>query len=172
MQPKTIICIGGYARSGKTTTIEILESLGVPVFSASRFLHQVVEQAEKALWNPFELYDDVMTDRAKCICMAEEILIPVFGRKLFAHAMYDGAISTPEETVAIETIGGQEFQEFKMLARGHRLECWNVRSEREKSGVDIRQLLPEGQDIWNDGTIADWQKQIEDRVYLLRGGTN
>jgi hypothetical protein len=178
---KTIICVGGYARAGKSTTVEILESLDIPVFSASRFLHKAVDLTKGTVFEPWaaaikltDIAVDIVppSERMQCITMAERILVPTFGRKLFAHAMFDGLTAVDNQIVAIETIGGDEWQEFANLAEGHRLVIWNVRSEREQPGIDIRELIPDGQDIWNDETLEDWREYIENRVYFLKGGTN
>lgn len=142
----------------------------IPVFSASKLLHKAVDLANETMFCPEECVKDEMghynrpSDREQCICMAEDILVPTFGRRLFAHAMYDGAMDSASEIVAVESIGGEEWEEFKHLARGHVLEIWNIRSRREQPGIDIRQLMTEGQDLWNDDTIEEWQEYIGNRV--------
>lgn len=172
MEKKIIICIGGFSNSGKSTTVKILESLGVPVFSASRFLHKAVDLANETFFKadrPDPINYRWPTNRQQCITMAEEILVPTFGRRLFAHAMFDGVIESPERIVAIESIGEAEWEEFAKLARGHHLEIWNIRSLTEKPGIDIRELIPDGMDLWNTGTIEDLEKRIAKLHSLLLG---
>jgi hypothetical protein len=72
--------------------------------------------------------------------------------------------------VVIETIGGEE---FKLMAEALQKPylCWNIRREGGLKGVDIRELLEGGEDIWNDGSIEELHGKIEQGLARRRAFT-
>lgn len=158
-----IIFIGGYACSGKTSTLEILKKLGIPCYSTSALIHKVYKElalsgllSSKKLWgkeNKPELRECLIT-------LAEDVLVPAFGREIFAHTVIRQANFNPAPVVAVETVGGEEFRlGLKVIEKEYF--CWNIRRDSELKGVDLRELLEGGIDIWNNGSISDLAGTIE-----------
>lgn len=173
MRNKIIVFVGGYAEAGKTTTLNRLKDEGLTVFSSSELLHSVTWRivagilgTDKAnqLENKAKNYslktllgiDD--TVRGLYILIAEAILVPVFGREIFAHTVARKALQASDDLVFIETIGGREHalaeEHIQLLNPTALVLNLNLRRVGENKEADSRQLLPdlEGKtiEIWVD----------------------
>lgn len=168
---KTILVIGGYSRSGKTSSLSILRNLGIPYFSTSVLLDNFIESLEREFGVPIPT--EVEERRRHKITSAEKVLVPIFGRQIFSVKAAQAAMESEDDVVLIESIGGEEW-ELMAKAIGniayerlmnYRVYRFNVRSEREIPGVDIRQLLNNAVTIQNDGTLDDlaftWKETLE-----------
>jgi len=159
---KKIIIIGGYARSGKSTTVRILRNtFNIPCYSTSEVLHQVTNNLlTKTFDRPIPT--DVNEKRALCISVAEDALVPVFGRQVFAQAVAAKALSDLSPVVAIESVGGEEYMLLLDCLAGQPYQQfnWNLRRTHERAGIDLRKLLPDAIEIWADGSEAKLLTQI------------
>lgn len=126
MSQRPCVYLTGYARTGKTTLLTELKGRNWLVVSSSEILHKVTEKVLKE-FNP-ELYDKYMaipdkdadlayrkgkpiSKRDMLIMVAEEILVPMFGREIFALGVAKAAASGLEGHhvgCIIESIGGEE----------------------------------------------------------------
>lgn len=161
-----IIFIGGWARSGKSSTLNYLKTQGIPTYSTSALLHQtyrrLIEAKLKSFKRDFDIYDGNSKAelRQELITLAEDVLVPIFGREIFAHTIIRQANLDPAPIVAVETIGGEEFRlGLEMVEKEY--VCWNIRRDSELKGVDLRELLEGGVDIWNNGSLSDLSGRIE-----------
>jgi hypothetical protein len=161
-----VLFISGLARSGKTSTIDYLKSQGIPCLSTSVLLHQTYQNLiSTGLLAPNHYWKESNKPqlRKTLITLAEEVIVPVFGRESFAQTVIRQANEYPLPLVAVETIGGEEFKlGLETLEKPYF--CWNIRREGELKGVDIRELLEEGEDIWNDGSIEDLHLKIQQEL--------
>lgn len=170
----TIIFIGGFSRSGKSSTLEILKKLGIPCYSTSALLHQTYQSLIKAKLKSFKrdfnMYDDNNKDelRQELITLAEDVLVPVFGREIFAHTVIRQANLDPAPIVAVETVGGEEFRLGLEVIKEEWV-CWNIRRDGELKGVDLRELLDGGVDIWNNGGLEELREEVRRQVRLVKG---
>jgi hypothetical protein len=166
----TVLFIGGYSRTGKSETLKYLKSQGIPCYSTSALLHQVYQNLldtgmldAKAIWDE----EDKPELRRELTTLAEKVLVPVFGREAFSHTVIRQANLSSAPLVVIETIGGEEFKlGLEPLQKPYL--CWNIRREGELKGVDIRELLEGGEDIWNDGSIEELHWKIEQELARRR----
>jgi NADPH-dependent 7-cyano-7-deazaguanine reductase QueF-like protein len=172
-----IIFIGGYGRSGKSSTLEILKSLDIPCYSTSVLLHQtyrrLVEAKLKSFKLDFNMYDgnNKAEIRQELITLAEDVLVPTFGREIFAHTVIRQANLDPVPIVAVETVGGEEFRlGLEVIEKEY--VCWNIRRNSELKGVDLRKLLVKGVDIWNNGSISDLSGRIERELSWMKWCNN
>jgi hypothetical protein len=165
-----ILFIGGYARSGKGEILKYLKSQNIPCYSTSALLHQTYQNLIEAgmldsrcVWGE----EDKPKLRQELITLAESVLVSVFGREIFSHTVIRQANLSPAPLVVVETIGGEEFKLGLEIIQKPYL-CWNIRREGELKGVDIRELLEGGDDIWNDGSIKDLHCKIEQELARKR----
>jgi hypothetical protein len=173
---KTILVMGGFARSGKTSSLSILQNLGISYFSTSILLDNFIEKLEKEFNIPIP--EEVENRRQHKIKAAENVLVPIFGRQVFSITAARAAMEAEDSLVTIESIGGEEWD---LIAKAigdiaysnminYRIHRFNVRSKNEKPGVDIRQLLKNATTIQNDGTLEDlantWKKTLEEMGIL------
>ena len=149
---KQPVIFSGYARSGKTTTGDILQELGYKKVSTSDALHQVTRlffliflgldidtyykdkialtiRSESKLLNIAQVafwtnYREVLK------AIAEKILVPVFGREIFAIYALKRIKKhmANNELVFFETIGGDEFNVFSYYAGDMPVLKMNIRS--------------------------------------------
>jgi hypothetical protein len=165
-----VLFIGGYARTGKSEAISYLKSQEIPCYSTSDLLHQTYQNLyEGGLLYPNRYWgeDEKPELRQELITLAESVLVPVFGREIFSHTVIRQANLSPAPLVVIETIGGEEFKLMGEALQKPYL-CWNIRREGELKGVDIRELLERGEDIWNDRSIEELHWKIEQELARRR----
>lgn len=159
---KRIIFIGGYADSGKTTTMNYFRSIGIHCFSSSELLHKTAQLLLNNEWsNPHANVDK----RKFLIPLAEKVLVETFGRSIFAHRVYDLISQLPDDCkIAIETIGGEEFWLMFNMLDNAPFECYlercNIRRPTENSAADYRQLLPSAITIANVGPVNYLYSQL------------
>lgn len=170
---KTILVIGGMARSGKSTSITLLyECFNFPSVSTSVMLDEFILQLQVKFG--VEIPTEVEERRKHKIIAAEEILVPIYGRESFACAAAKKIFDIPDRTVVLESIGGEE---WKLLQRAISTEShwreenftihrFNVKRDSELSGVDKRVPLDNAYTIWNNGSLGDlcdaWENQLQE----------
>lgn len=163
--------MGGYSRAGKTSSLAILKNLGITYFSTSILLDNFIESLEREFNIPIPT--EVEDRRQHKIAAAEKVLVPIFGRQIFSVTAAKAAMDAEDDVVLIESIGGEEWD---LMAKAignishekymnYRIYRFNVRSQNEKPGVDIRKLLNNAVTIQNDGTLDDlantWKETLE-----------
>ena len=116
---------------------------------------------------------EVEERRKHKITAAEEVLVPVYGRESFACAAAKKIFDIPDRTVVMETIGGEEWNLLQraIITEAHwreenfKIFRFNVRRDSELSGVDIRVLLENAYEIWNNGSCGDlcdsWEHALQ-----------
>lgn len=184
---RVIIFLGGYAESGKTEFIKIARANNYLCFSSSELLHEVY----KKIFLRFNGFPIITTDKTRniftytmansvkelislrtdLIFLAEQILTKVFSRSIFASAIMEKMLNidlTKNQISIIETIGGEEYEKFIFLCRLYypdaKILNLNIRRDLESQGIDSRKLLPDADVIYNNGTKAEYEKQI--LIYL------
>ncbi len=176
---KRIIFLGGYARSGKSTAVTLLREMEIPCFSTSEFLYTVaariwsiggsynttLQQLKNTLPDAILWNTGGLTKRQFLIHVAENVIVPSYGRgegivkPVMNQALEELDISP---IVAIETIGGFEYQQLLACVPDYATYIpVNIRRHTELAGADIRELLPDAVDIWNEGSINDLENQIK-----------
>lgn len=189
-----IIILTGYSRTGKSTLIRKLESYGWLVGSSSealgsvadRILIHIGDMSERMVeelrgspddhsWNINEFcYGNIVTYRDFKIAVAEQVLIPVFSRSLFALAAtrcLDEFDPSSHVGIVIESVGGEETQLIlnniwqKMGDRAivHR---FHAHTDGINHSGDIRVIDPESQPIFTQYPDGTW-KPTEDVVQEL-----
>lgn len=191
MTIETIVFLGGYARSGKTTALSYFKSQGIPTFSTSDILHQQASTMFEMLSSNAKRYPGTkglsqdkgaeVTINVKTGCGSTSLEI--------APSMRDILIAVAESTrtldpnfyvqqvvkqvrcckegklAIVETVGGSEFEALiGTLEADYTSYYLNIRREGELKGVDIRKLLPYASEIWNDGTIEELESQLNTQV--------
>jgi hypothetical protein len=161
---KKLFFIGGYARAGKTRAMEHLQAMGAECFSTSKILDETLVALTLAYGLDLQISDHEDRRREK-IRLAEEILVPIFSRQLFAAGVAARVAASPSDLLAIETLGGEEFECLKnqlALTGEFDTQNINIRSKEERPGCDIRVLLPGAIDVWNF-----WQECPSDLYFNL-----
>jgi hypothetical protein len=166
-----ILFVGGFARAGKTTTMEILSSLGVPCFSTSSHLEVMAAVSFSQFNNRCDFRElSKEHQREVKIFFAEKVLVPFIGREnALVLPVVTKALASPEDLVAIETIGGEEFRLFLSQTVGVPVTTLNVRGPSEMPGVDSRRLLPSAIELMNNGTILELRENLISLVKTIRG---
>ena len=160
-KPKFVV-ICGYARSGKSTALERLED-SINVVSTSREVdylvclhHNLPRYFVDHLRNKRDdlLQEATLDYHSSCrelkIEYSESEYIPKFGRKALVESSVFNQLDTyskPNHINVFESIGGEELEIIKDLY--DIVGVINIRSNDEQKDVDIRQLDPEGLDIWD-----------------------
>lgn len=193
---KRLVVFSGFSRSGKSEYVgNILKNLGYEKVSTSDKLHEFTKSIFKALFGlEIDTYDKTSKNiffslaikgvgiyevcgkkfaefRDVLIAVAEEALVKVFGRFVFGYTaakLVNEAIAA-DKCVFFESIGGDEYTEFCKFVDPEILAdalIFNVRRDTEQKGVDIRQLLDNGVDIWNNGTYEDLETKIKEYLEL------
>jgi hypothetical protein len=180
-----IILIGGYARSGKSTSVQLLRDRGIPCYSTSASLYDTYARLKEVYPELHHLDpDNKQVSRQRMIALAEEVIVPVFGRESIVMACVkwlEQVYEMGHETVAIETIGGNELE---LLERG--LKYWsqhplfitaaiNIRSDTEEPDADSRRLIESSEDyyaahLWNDGNIARLETILFNEISVVEEG--
>jgi hypothetical protein len=174
-QSKKIVVIAGYARAGKTTSLGMLEQLGYEVVSTSAVLHEQTQKLYKHLSGrqldtqdketAFQLHS---TGNKTAHFSMRDLLISVaestrsIDTFFYAKEAARRVAKSESSLVALETVGGSEWQLTLSLLRGTGMDytAYNIRSPYEYKGVDIRELIPCATDIWNQGDKHDLFKKI------------
>ena len=169
MSENTVIFIGGYSRSGKSSSISILrDKFNIPCLSTSECLHQVKER----ILDSFPMIPRPTTkeeERTLCITLAESVLVPVYTRYLFGRWVSDQIENHYRKIIVVETIGGEEHDILvSCLDPSTTYHCWNIRRQSELSGVDIRKLLVGGDTVWNNGTLFDLERLLSAKLKTVR----
>jgi hypothetical protein len=173
---KTIILVSGYSRSGKSTTNRLFRSLGVPTFSTSELLDQILDKLSVKLNNYIPSVEESEANidykeirREKKIWLAEEILVPHIGRESFVYAIMRKVSETTENIIAIESIGGEEGKLFEdyCIHEKFRVIKVNIRSSKEVAGNDIRKLFNNAITIENASTIVQLEKKLFKLITML-----
>lgn len=167
-----LIIINGYARSGKTTALEYFrDKYNYSVYSTSNYLHEVSARLLN-LYRPkvsIEEFKNILADkdngvvifgtqeyevREFLVKIAEEVLVPVFSRKIFSSNIIWNLIKDRPKRAVVETIGGQEWLEMKQVLDYNKIQyrVLVLRSHREKAGIDIREIINEATIINNDSS--------------------
>jgi len=157
----TIIFVGGYARSGKTTVINYLEEhYQAEVLSGSRMIHQITDSLLDYFGlNSFRLKREINK------FIAESVLKKFLHPQIFALALAEKVKTSNSPLIVIESIGGDEFVKLKDLINSPTKPlCWNIRKDTEQPQADQRELLPEAFNIWNEGSIDDLFITIQQKL--------
>jgi hypothetical protein len=138
---KTIVFVGGYARSGKTTALSYLAEQGYGTVSTSAILYEFAanlfsgitdwktDEATKVLADKsssFEIsftayhgreencssFSGFFPHRKFIIALAEDVLVKTFGRQIFARTATIRALQSDSPLVFVETVGGEEFSQM------------------------------------------------------------
>lgn len=168
-----IIFVGGFSNAGKTTALDYLKTHNFYVYSPSVILHQLSDRVCSYLLGQ-EPIKDREEKRKLNITLAEDILIPVCGRDLFPtiviNRVLDDIYQRDRKLIVIETIGGEEYSIMLDILDGHYGEfdiySWNIRRVEERPGVDIRKLIKDATNVWNDSSLSDFHYQLD--IHLER----
>ena len=190
MYPKLVI-FAGYSNSGKTThVIPILRSLGYEILSSSVLLHDFSELLVKKVLQQteYDSYDRNLSisiktrtknnsgieltssrelgSRQFLIDIAEEALVPVFTRAIFANGLADKIINNFHKDIifAVECFNSTEaalFQKRLASANINSSVCFNLRRKSENRNADGRDLIPSAKEIWNNSTYEKLEQEIK-----------
>lgn len=196
-----IMVMGGYARSGKSTLLEVIreqvEYPDIAVVSTSETLDEHAWHVYLAICsssgrqNDFTKSEFISLLRTKSdgilgfnsrkfkTDVAESIVVPAFGRANgIVRPTFKNMLSYYNRgfNVIIECIGGEEWG----ILEGYLRDCnarytyFNVRRPgHELSGADIRQLLPTDLELVNDAPDIDsWKEKCKDFILGLLGGAS
>jgi hypothetical protein len=156
---KTILVIGGFAQSGKSSSLQFLRTQGIPTFSTSVLLDKFIEALETTFGIPIP--SPVEERRKHKIAAAEEVLVPIFSRQVFANQAGKDLMECESELVVVETIGCEEWKELQKaiaaqsmaLSKNYQIYRFNVTRESQLEGVDIRKPLENAYEVSNNETL-------------------
>lgn len=179
-----IVC--GYANAGKTTLLKKLKN--VNICSTSVVLDYATARVIRGLFQLDAPIDTIarglqqktveiqgLTSRELKISMAEEVIVPTFGRAAIVRAALEQA--KVDDLNIMESIGGEELTLLLgfLNERRDKYKVVNLRSPDELKGVDIRELAGKGltedlgrnplllPDFWvkkNTGDAARFKKYV------------
>jgi hypothetical protein len=148
---KNILIICGFARTGKSTLVNELKEEDWSIASTSQVLDDICYRLlgildvqdvnfEKKTGTVYSgRYE--YTPREFKINVAEEVIVPVFGREAIVKASFKGCYSS---NIVCESIGGDELDLLLNYIRRNYpaspVLVLNMRSALELKGVDIRKL--------------------------------
>jgi hypothetical protein len=166
---KTILAIGGMPRSGKSSSLQFLQAQGIPTFSTSVLLDKFIKALETTFRIPIP--SPVEERRKHKIAAAEEVLVPIFSRQVFANQAGKELMECESKLVVVETIGGEEWKELQKaiaaqsmaLPKNYQIFRFNVTRESQLEGVDIRKPLENAYDVSNNGTL----EQLENKWHSI-----
>jgi len=166
-----LVLIGGYARSGKSSTMEALKALGAVTASTTDTLYYTyVFPYFRVMFPAFEHWSNTSlyqwfaydkspdlpngwTTRQFSIFVAENIVVPMFGRKeaIVRPALEAAIESNRGSDIYLQSLNRKEAGMSAEIASEYDYEvvCFNIRSKEEQGGVDSRDFLP-GLDILRD----------------------
>lgn len=180
--PKKLLVIGGYSKAGKTSSINYLENVhGAVVVSTSAMLHAVSSKLNG--WNSYDIDKShpisingvkYPTYRDYLIWLAEEVLVPIFGREIFGITAANKAVRGLEDNdlVVVESVGGEEYEFFeKHLSFIDTSDATkvniNVVREGRNGGDDLRVPLPDAATLTNDSTREDLGECLDYTLDLI-----
>ena len=159
-----VIC--GYARSGKTTSIEYFKKMGFVTASSSECLHELSKSMMSVLKITTDLTDKTgtteingvpMNNRNILIGIAEDVLVKHFGRSIFAN--YIDKIAEDNENVVIESFNQEEYQLCNFW-KDNEVTILHITRDSELAGVDKRDIIKRAIKIDNNGTIEELYKKL------------
>jgi hypothetical protein len=105
------------------------------------------------------------TVREDLIFLAENILVKLFTRSIFVSAIVEKISEEEDENIfIIENIGGEEYRILSKYLKAFFPEAnvvrVNIRRAEEKEGIDVRELLPDALEIWNEGDKNFYRSQV------------
>jgi hypothetical protein len=162
----SVLFVGGYARSGKSTLMKVLRDWNFTTASTSQYLDSICESdmvtktGDKSWLNTFASKSLLLekklveitghTFRSYKINKAEEEIVPNLGRLngLIKPSLEPVIKLLGKSPIAIETIGGDEYNlmlDYLRQNQEQEIDIINIncRSTDEQKGVDIRTLLPD-----------------------------
>jgi hypothetical protein len=182
---KDLIILNGLANAGKTTSLNYLkEKYDYKVYGSSQLLHNVTSKICNVYNSKMSIkdYKEILLDkengvivfgekeynsRSFLIKIAEEILVPVFGRTLFMSSIIFTILNEKPEKAVIECIGGDEWIKLQFLLETYKLpyRVLTIRSIREKEGIDIRKIIEPSTVIDNDTrSLKDLYLKLDEYV--------
>jgi hypothetical protein len=191
-----VIFLGGYARSGKTTTLEEFRKLGYPTFSTSQFLYQIVDSLFIELFGISNIprkeecdsfsttlrlndrhgsrFAELHTTRSILTKLAENVIVPNIGREnAFIRPILESVKKVESPIVIIETLGGVEYNGFLNLLDQYNISLLGlINCERtdQRPHVDIRELLPTDLTINCDLSRFSVKNQILSLLESIKNG--
>lgn len=172
MQKLIIIC--GYSNVGKTWVLDDLQRRGHQILSTSKVLDdftarlvKIVDGSDiqKTIQQLLTKQGTVLNQppRQLKINLAENLIVPVFGREAIVQAALKKISLASEGLVFFESIGGEELillvRSIDKTYKSCDYQILNLRHVDEKPGVDIRELAGEGQTVSLKKVVTDIQMQ-------------
>jgi hypothetical protein len=182
---KTVICLHGYANSGKTTFLDYCKTkYNVPSVSTSVLLHLF---AEKLMFNlaggEYDSWDKsntiavtindgtevTFTNRDFLIMIAEEVLVASLSRQILAQSAACLVGESNARCLIYETIGGDEFEMFANTMNTYYSEVFlypvNVFNPlKELPGADRRQPCLDPSLVIYNNNDSDYFVQIDKMI--------
>lgn len=179
-----ILIIGGYARSGKSTFIKMARAADISAASTSELLDFLCYRVYLSLlmdWSNETILEEDFLDslskksglvckdeRALKIAVAEEVVVPLFGRKEgIVRPTVEYIKQSEDDVFVIESIGGEEFDILiDMLGKDkYDIQLLNIVTEKFNNVDDIRQLLPtENVMLNNCADVKEWEKMCANYI--------
>lgn len=184
---KKLLVIGGFSETGKSSAISYLEEVyGAEVVSTSGMLHAVSSALNH--WDSYGIDKDkaitingveYSTYRNYLIWLAEEVLVPIFGREIFGISASTKAMKALEnkDCVVVESVGGEEYEFFEKhlysfdISDVTKVNINLVRDGRE-GGDDLRQPLPDACTLVNNSdrnalyNTLDYTWDLINKIYV------
>ena len=182
------VVYSGFSGSGKSTTMNpALEELGYEIVSTSKILHDFTEiLIENLTGAKIDTYDrreneytfsvhslisgvrskTISTARRLLIIVAENCLVKVFGREIFALCATKKFVKAQEEgtKIAFECIGGDEYNCFSNQLNWcvkSQLVKLHITRDTENPEADSREKIPTSIDIQNNSTREDFKEKLD-----------
>ena len=186
---KKLVILSGYARTGKTTALEVAEGLGYTVVSTSVLLHRFVNllltnlfgqsksvdtSCKKSLHRLETTFNKINTvmylkSRDLLITVAEKCIVPVFGRDAFGLAAAKLVKGSDKDLFIYEAFNKEEcdlFLHFLDSLPSYDIKVVTVVRDGFEGGEDKRELLDSyygfAQNILirNSGTVEEYREAI------------
>ncbi len=184
---KELLVIGGFSKTGKTSAISYLEKVhGASVVSTSVMLHAVSSVLNG--WDSYSIDKDKAITingveysnyREYLIWLAEEVLVPIFGREIFGITAAIQAMRALEDNdcVVVESVGGEEYEFFEKHLHSFDISDVvkvniNLVREGREGGDDLRQPLPDACTLVNNSdrnnlyNTLDYTLDLINKVYV------
>lgn len=109
-------------------------------------------------------YKYQVKSRKFLIDLAEDALIPAFGKEVFMSTIADSICQNPNVSYAVEIFDANEFTLLQKLLKNRGISedffVFNLRRRTENSVVDRRTLIPGGVNIHNNGSYAELEEDL------------